>query len=212
MPDDRGIAVAHVLRAAGARFALVHGSRAAGTHVPVSDLDVAAWWAQDPPASFEVLLSPGVDLTVLNGAPRGAVRRARATHAPGGGLSQRARTRLPTGRPHDRARPSRRPVALQPLTRKVRAHPVGPCQDYGRRGPARLVAPGTQDHPAGRCRTSLPGMRSRRPVTPRAPARIPRRPHEWRDAPPSRQCLGRVVLGYRLGFRNREGSWSPHCL
>ncbi len=59
----------YTLRGAGARLALVHGSRAAGTHRPDSDLDVAAWWAGDPPASFEVLLPPGVDLTVLNGAP-----------------------------------------------------------------------------------------------------------------------------------------------
>lgn len=47
----------------------MHGSRATGTHRPDSDLDVAAWWADEPPASFEVLLPSGVDLTVLNSAP-----------------------------------------------------------------------------------------------------------------------------------------------
>lgn len=57
------------LRAAGARFALVHGSRAAGTSRADSDLDVAAWWELSPPAAFEVLLPPRVDLLVLNGAP-----------------------------------------------------------------------------------------------------------------------------------------------
>jgi predicted nucleotidyltransferase len=61
------------LRAAGAVFALVHGSRARGTNRQDSDLDVAAWWPTAgggrAPASFEVDLAPGVDLLVLNGAP-----------------------------------------------------------------------------------------------------------------------------------------------
>lgn len=68
-PDARSAAATDTLRAAGAAFALVHGSRATATHRPDSDLDVAAWWAGDPPASFEVLLPPGGDLIVLNGAP-----------------------------------------------------------------------------------------------------------------------------------------------
>lgn len=58
-----------LLREAGAAFALVHGSRAAGTARPDSDLDVAAYWATDPPASFDVDLPDHVDLLVLNGAP-----------------------------------------------------------------------------------------------------------------------------------------------
>lgn len=58
-----------VLREAGAPFALVHGSRAAGTARPGSDLDVAAWWPAAAPQSFEVLLPAGVDLLVLNHAP-----------------------------------------------------------------------------------------------------------------------------------------------
>jgi predicted nucleotidyltransferase len=57
------------LRAAGARFALVHGSRAGGTPRAVSDLDVAAWWEAAPPAPWEVDLPDGVDLLILNGAP-----------------------------------------------------------------------------------------------------------------------------------------------
>ena len=57
------------LRHAGAVFALVHGSRANGTHRPSSDVDVAAWWPGVAPASFEVDLSAEVDLLVLNSAP-----------------------------------------------------------------------------------------------------------------------------------------------
>ncbi len=45
------------------------GSRARDDHRPDSDLDVAAWWAHDAPAAFEVLLPAGTDLLVLNGAP-----------------------------------------------------------------------------------------------------------------------------------------------
>lgn len=57
------------LRDAGARFALVHGSRVAGTARPDSDVDVAAWWGRSAPASFEVPLPSGVDLLVLDTAP-----------------------------------------------------------------------------------------------------------------------------------------------
>jgi uncharacterized protein len=57
------------LRKAGASFALVFGSRARGDHHPASDLDVAAWWAIDPPNAWDVQLSPGVDLVLLNAAP-----------------------------------------------------------------------------------------------------------------------------------------------
>ncbi|GAA1830627.1 hypothetical protein GCM10009772_05470 [Pseudonocardia alni subsp. carboxydivorans] len=59
-----------MLRGAGARFAFVHGSRAAGGRPrAVSDLDVAAWWPGAAPASFEVDLPDDVDLLVLNSAP-----------------------------------------------------------------------------------------------------------------------------------------------
>lgn len=69
MTDERAAATVEALRAAGASFALVHGSRARGTARPDSDLDVAAWWAHDAPAVFDVDLPPGVDLVVLNDAP-----------------------------------------------------------------------------------------------------------------------------------------------
>ena len=62
-------AIVDVLREAGAKFAFVHGSRIQGTARPDSDIDIAAWWAVRTPASFEVLLPPGVDLMVLNQAP-----------------------------------------------------------------------------------------------------------------------------------------------
>jgi uncharacterized protein len=63
-------AVAAALRAAGATFALVHGSRAAGTpRRPDADLDVGAWWPQSPPAAWEVPLPAYTDLVVLNEAP-----------------------------------------------------------------------------------------------------------------------------------------------
>ncbi len=62
-------AVATALRAAGARFAFVHGSRAAGTARPDSDLDVAAWWGADPPDPWSVDLPPDVDLLILDTAP-----------------------------------------------------------------------------------------------------------------------------------------------
>ena len=65
---DQG-ATAALLRAAGARFAFVHGSRALGTERDGSDLDVAAWWGGDPPPPWEVDLPDGVDLLVLDGAP-----------------------------------------------------------------------------------------------------------------------------------------------
>lgn len=61
--------VVAALRAAGAVFGFLHGSRAAGTHRPDSDVDVAAWWGARAPQSFEVDLPDGVDLLVLDRAP-----------------------------------------------------------------------------------------------------------------------------------------------
>jgi predicted nucleotidyltransferase len=58
-----------VLRQAGARFAYLHGSRAAGNHRPGSDVDIAAYFGDQPPEAFEILLPPGVDLLVLDHAP-----------------------------------------------------------------------------------------------------------------------------------------------
>jgi len=63
-------AVTQALRAAGARFAFVHGSRAAGERYRSdSDLDVAAWWLDEPPQPWQVTLPVGADLVVLNRAP-----------------------------------------------------------------------------------------------------------------------------------------------
>lgn len=57
------------LRAAGARFAFVHGSRAAGKDRPGSDIDIAAWFAGSDPAPWSVRgLPPTVDLVVLDRA------------------------------------------------------------------------------------------------------------------------------------------------
>ncbi|MHB1166220.1 MAG: nucleotidyltransferase domain-containing protein [Candidatus Nanopelagicales bacterium] len=57
------------LRAAGALFAYLHGSQAAGTATAGSDVDLAAVFPDPAPASFEVDLPTGVDLLVLNDAP-----------------------------------------------------------------------------------------------------------------------------------------------
>ncbi len=62
-------AIVTALRDSGAAFAFLHGSTARGTAQGDSDIDVAAWWASDAPASFDVLLPTRVDLLVLNGAP-----------------------------------------------------------------------------------------------------------------------------------------------
>lgn len=68
-PDALVAEIVAVLRGAGARFGLLHGSRVTGLPRVDSDVDVAAWWPDDPPPAFEVLLPPGVDLVVLNSAP-----------------------------------------------------------------------------------------------------------------------------------------------
>lgn len=72
-------AVVAQLRAAGARFAFLHGSRATGTARPESDTDVAAWFGPGAPSSFDVLLPAGVDLTVLDTAPLELAGRIAAT-------------------------------------------------------------------------------------------------------------------------------------
>jgi predicted nucleotidyltransferase len=56
------------LRAAGARFAYLHGSRVSGGASSESDLDVAAWFGR-PVDSWSVALPEGVDLLVLDTAP-----------------------------------------------------------------------------------------------------------------------------------------------
>ncbi|MGI9030912.1 MAG: nucleotidyltransferase domain-containing protein [Ilumatobacteraceae bacterium] len=66
---DGADALVDALRQAGARFAFVHGSRAAGTARPGSDLDVAAWFGVADPAPWDVVLPGDVDLLVLDRAP-----------------------------------------------------------------------------------------------------------------------------------------------
>ena len=43
-----------ILRGSGAQFAYLHGSQAAGTARPDSDIDIAAYFAEPVPASFEL--------------------------------------------------------------------------------------------------------------------------------------------------------------
>ncbi len=70
MDEQRVLARAiEVLRLAGARFGYLHGSRAAGTAHADSDIDVAAWFGESAPQSYDVLVPPGVDLMVLDHAP-----------------------------------------------------------------------------------------------------------------------------------------------
>ncbi len=69
VPGALAAEIIAALRGAVAPFALVHGSRIAASPRAGSDVDVAAWWASDPPQAFEVLLPPDVDLLVLNIAP-----------------------------------------------------------------------------------------------------------------------------------------------
>jgi uncharacterized protein len=69
VPEALAAEIVAVLRGAGARFALLHGSRAAGSPRADSDIDIAAWWPSKAPRAFDVLLPSGVDLVVLNGAP-----------------------------------------------------------------------------------------------------------------------------------------------
>lgn len=57
------------LRAAGAVFGYLHGSRAAGTGRPDSDVDIAAHFGGAAPESYDVLLPARVDLLVLDAAP-----------------------------------------------------------------------------------------------------------------------------------------------
>lgn len=66
--DSQTVTVS-ALRKAGASFAYIFGSVARGTQTPTSDLDVAAFFREPAPASFEVEVPSGVDLLVLNSAP-----------------------------------------------------------------------------------------------------------------------------------------------
>lgn len=68
-PADLLAEITRELRAAGATFALVFGSRARGDQHAGSDLDVAAWWPSTPPQPWDVELPAGVDLVVLHQVP-----------------------------------------------------------------------------------------------------------------------------------------------
>ncbi len=57
------------LRDAGAKFAFLFGSQTTGAATANSDTDVAAWWGENSPNSWDVLLPPHVDLVVLDTAP-----------------------------------------------------------------------------------------------------------------------------------------------
>ncbi|MGB3283929.1 nucleotidyltransferase domain-containing protein [Mycolicibacter algericus] len=75
---DRRIAAAvTALQDHGAVFAYLHGRRAAGTATSKSDTDIAAYFDAEPPEAFAVLLPPGIDLVVLNGAPLELAGRVR---------------------------------------------------------------------------------------------------------------------------------------
>lgn len=68
--DDPAVQDARdALRRAGARFAYLHGSRAAGATCEGSDVDIAAYFGADAPPAFEILLPHNVDLLVLDSAP-----------------------------------------------------------------------------------------------------------------------------------------------
>jgi hypothetical protein len=69
--DSRLGEVAEALRRAGARFAFLHGSASHAGQQPRrdSDLDIAAFWGDEPPEPWEVEVPDGVDLLVLDRAP-----------------------------------------------------------------------------------------------------------------------------------------------
>lgn len=63
-------ALVATLRARGARFAFLHGSRVDGNARADSDLDVGAWWGAEVDEALEAVSVPaGVDLLVLDTAP-----------------------------------------------------------------------------------------------------------------------------------------------
>ncbi len=66
LSEQESAAIIARLRAAGASFALLFGSRARGDNRDHSDVDIAAWWPADPPNSWDVLLPDFVDLVVLS--------------------------------------------------------------------------------------------------------------------------------------------------
>ena len=61
--------IVEVLRAAGVRFAFLHGSRVGGTVRVGSDLDVAAWFDDPHSRPWTLDLPDAVDLVALNRLP-----------------------------------------------------------------------------------------------------------------------------------------------
>lgn len=70
VPIETLDAACAALRQAGARFAFLHGSQAAGTSTPRSDIDLAAWFGRRlDPWVAAAGLDADIDLLVLDGAP-----------------------------------------------------------------------------------------------------------------------------------------------
>ena len=67
--DDVLAETVRVLRASGARFAMLFGSSARGTATERSDIDIGAWWATERPEPWTVDVPAGVDLIDLASAP-----------------------------------------------------------------------------------------------------------------------------------------------
>lgn len=69
LSDVRLDQISRVLRAAGARFAFVHGSRLGGAPRAGSDLDVAAWFGNTDARVWALDLPDPVDLVALDQLP-----------------------------------------------------------------------------------------------------------------------------------------------
>ena len=69
LPDPNLDEVVATLRAGGARFAFLHGSRVAGTQRAGSDLDVAAWFGTSTVRPWTIELPDEVDLVALDTLP-----------------------------------------------------------------------------------------------------------------------------------------------
>ncbi len=100
MKDLDRTAIVQCLRNAGAQFAFLHGSRAAGSAGPESDIDVAAHFGGRDPAAWEIDVPAGIDLAVLDEAALELAGRV-ALHGqllfeddPSARVGRQARTRI----------------------------------------------------------------------------------------------------------------------
>lgn len=116
---------AAVLRNAGARFAYLYGSRASGQYRSDSDIDIAAYFGDQPPNAFDILMPPGVDLLILDRAPLELAGR----------VATRGRL-LFEGDPVSRVRweATTRKIYFDELPRITRAHREFAASVTGRRG------------------------------------------------------------------------------